>query len=207
MNTADPMPKSRVANARLPPLRNAPSPSTAPSPGDTAGTAAATTRRVTPTPGETEAPASSNTPPPDASRGREDSGGASMDTTASGKNAALRWGSILHHDDADLVRAGMDPTIVAALRVRREMHFHHVEGPVDSGTMTSWDRLSYSAPSFSTVPLTLLISVYGIQVRLVCVFVLTLSATSLLKPCANVDLPVFTWLRPAIRPLPGIPCP
>ena len=69
----------------------------------------------------------------------------------------------MHKDDEQLLAAGMDKRLVEALRVRREEHFHHVEGPVDAGRMTLKDRCAYAAPSLGTVPLTLLISVYGIQ--------------------------------------------
>eukprot|EP01043_Picozoa_sp_COSAG02_P033876 COSAG02_NODE_2336_length_9114_cov_4.097615_4_plen_970_part_00 len=77
--------------------------------------------------------------------------------------ARRRWRTIMHKDDENLLRAGMDKRLVEALRVRREEHFHHVEGPVDNGRMSMKDRCSYAAPSLGTVPLTLLISVYGIQ--------------------------------------------
>ena len=77
--------------------------------------------------------------------------------------SALRWRSILHKDDKLLLEAGMDRRLVEALRVRREEHFHHVKGPVDGGKMSHCDRCSYAAPSLGTVPLTILISVYGMQ--------------------------------------------
>ena len=57
----------------------------------------------------------------------------------------------------------MDRRLVEALRVLREEHFHHVKGPVDGGKMSHCDRCSYAAPSLGTVPLTILISVYGMQ--------------------------------------------
>lgn len=95
--------------------------------------------------------------------------GASVSTrpvrraTEGSPSARLRWRSIMHKDDQELLRAGMDKRLVEALRVRREEHFHHVEGPVDAGRMSTKDRCAYAAPSLGTVPLTLLISVYGIQ--------------------------------------------
>ena len=84
-------------------------------------------------------------------------------TVGGSQEARLRWRAIIHKDDEELLQAGADRKLVEALRVRREQHFHHVEGPVDAGRMTTKDRCSYAAPSLGTVPLTLLISVYGIQ--------------------------------------------
>lgn len=83
--------------------------------------------------------------------------------SAGPSKAALRWRSVMHKDDEQLLAAGMDKRLVEALRVRREEHFHHVQGPVDEGRMSLKDRCAYAAPSLGTVPLTLLISVYGIQ--------------------------------------------
>ena len=84
-------------------------------------------------------------------------------TTGGAQEARRRWRAVMHKDDEELLQAGVDRRLVEALRVRREQHFHHVEGPVDAGRMTTKDRCSYAAPSLGTVPLTLLISVYGIQ--------------------------------------------
>jgi GPH family glycoside/pentoside/hexuronide:cation symporter len=107
----------------------------------------------------TSAPASTSpTPSGDAGSTRP----VRRATTGPSK-AALRWRSVMHKDDEHLLRAGMDKRLVEALRVRREEHFHHVDGPVDSGRMSVRDRCAYAAPSLGTVPLTLLISVYGIQ--------------------------------------------
>eukprot|EP01047_Picozoa_sp_COSAG01_P008958 COSAG01_NODE_362_length_18130_cov_34.672307_1_plen_207_part_00 len=76
---------------------------------------------------------------------------------------ASRWRAILHKDDEQLLVAGWDKRIVDALRTRREHLFQHVEGPVGRGRLGCCVLLSYAAPSFSTVPLTLMITVYVTQ--------------------------------------------
>ena len=46
------------------------------------------------------------------------------------------------------------------LSKRRNEHFPHVEGPLQSGRLSAWTYISYAAPSFSTTPCSVLISVY-----------------------------------------------
>ena len=46
------------------------------------------------------------------------------------------------------------------LSKRRKEHFPHVEGPLQSGRLSAWTYISYAAPSFSTTPCSVLISVY-----------------------------------------------
>ena len=67
----------------------------------------------------------------------------------------------VHESDKALV-AYMPIQAIAALRRRRAI-FAAVVGPVTAGRLKTGFMLSYAAPSFSTVPLTMLISVYVIQ--------------------------------------------
>lgn len=70
----------------------------------------------------------------------------------------------VHKDDQVLVDAGMKPELVKALRKRREIHFaNDIDGPVHAGRLSKWTIFAYAPPSLTTVPLTLLISVYVIQ--------------------------------------------
>jgi len=58
----------------------------------------------------------------------------------------------------------MKPELVKALRKRREIHFaNDIDGPVHAGRLSKWTIFAYAPPSLTTVPLTLLISVYVIQ--------------------------------------------
>ena len=70
-------------------------------------------------------------------------------------------GAQVHDADKTLV-SFMPLQVIAALR-RRRAKFANVEGPVTAGRLRTGFMLSYAAPSFSTVPLTMLISVYVIQ--------------------------------------------
>ena len=81
-----------------------------------------------------------------------------------GDGAPVKHGD-LHEHDMELVKSGgHDRDTIKALRERREKHFaNDIDGPVRGGQISLCTRLAYAAPSFSTVPLTLVISVYGIQ--------------------------------------------
>eukprot|EP00039_Didymoeca_costata_P008778 m.116274 g.116274 ORF g.116274 m.116274 type:complete len:207 (-) comp14228_c0_seq1:2403-3023(-) len=70
----------------------------------------------------------------------------------------------VHPDDAVKLREGMDPDIAKALRNRRKtLYANEIQGPVHDGKLSKSVLFAYSAPSFSTVPLTLLISIYVVQ--------------------------------------------
>ena len=70
-------------------------------------------------------------------------------------------------DDRDkhLLGEGADPSMLKALRNRREQNYANpmTGGVGDGGRLSKCVRLSYAPPSLTTVPLTLLISVYVIQ--------------------------------------------
>lgn len=66
--------------------------------------------------------------------------------------------------DMELVKQGSSKDIIKALHIRREEHFaNHIEGPVRNGKLSRWLIMAYAPPSLTTVPLTVLISVYVIQ--------------------------------------------
>ena len=69
----------------------------------------------------------------------------------------------VHADDLSLVDDGEVTELAAkALRHRRKSHFaNEITGPVTEGKLANSLVLAYAMPSFSTVPLTLLISVRG----------------------------------------------
>lgn len=70
----------------------------------------------------------------------------------------------VHPEDQHLVDGGMDANIVKALRHRRDEHFaNDIEGPVHGGRLSRCTMMIYAPPSLTTVPLTVLISVYVIQ--------------------------------------------
>ena len=71
----------------------------------------------------------------------------------------------VHEDDKGLVADGvLTPSAAKGLRQRRDkLYANEIEGPVHSGRLSKRVFWSYSAPSFSTVPLTVLISVYVVQ--------------------------------------------
>eukprot|EP00947_MAST-08B_sp_MAST-8B-sp1_P005580 g5580.t1 len=73
----------------------------------------------------------------------------------------------LNDEDKHLVGDGegqYKKSVVKALRERREELYGHAEikGPVKGGKISLCKRISYAAPSLSTVPLTIVISVYTI---------------------------------------------
>ena len=51
-------------------------------------------------------------------------------------------------------------TVQEVLSKRRDEQYAHVEGPLHSGRLSMWTYLSYAAPSLSTTPCSVLISVY-----------------------------------------------
>lgn len=70
----------------------------------------------------------------------------------------------VHPDDQAMVREGASADVVKGLRLRREKHFaNEIEGPVHSGSLSKWKVFAYAPASMTTVPLTVLISVYVIQ--------------------------------------------
>lgn len=70
----------------------------------------------------------------------------------------------LHPEDQKLLQEGMSEETIKALRHRRESRFANtINGSVKEGRLTNSILCAYSAPSFSTVPLTVLISVYVVQ--------------------------------------------
>lgn len=74
-------------------------------------------------------------------------------------------GQELHPDDADLVARGeIDEDVAKALRHRRaKFYANEISGPVHDGRLSRCTICAYAPPSLTTVPLTLLISVYVIQ--------------------------------------------
>lgn len=80
----------------------------------------------------------------------------------------LRLQAVFNADDEHLTAAGWDKRLVDALRIRRETVFQHVTGSVEAGRLNCCVLLSYAAPSFCTVPLTLLIAVYVTSFYEVC---------------------------------------
>jgi hypothetical protein len=77
------------------------------------------------------------------------------------KKSAEVIGGAVHDDDESLVDDGEITELAAkALRHRREELFANtITGPVTAGKLPNSLVLAYAMPSFSTVPLTLLISV------------------------------------------------
>ena len=114
-------------------------------------------------PGRQAPPPEPISPSPSGERARPTLGRAtSRGRLTSGQNpaAAARWRAVYHKDDEKLLKAGWSQDLVQALRIRREVLFEQVKGPVNRGRLGCGVMLSYAAPSFSTVPLTLLIAVY-----------------------------------------------
>ena len=72
----------------------------------------------------------------------------------------------VHDDDRGIVERGeISPEGARALRRRRSDLYgaNEIKGPVTGGKLSKKVLCSYAAPSFSTVPLTILISVYVVQ--------------------------------------------
>ena len=58
------------------------------------------------------------------------------------------------------VRQRSASKVEEVLSKRRDEQYAHVEGPLESGRLSLWTYLSYAAPSLSTTPCSVLISVY-----------------------------------------------
>ena len=104
----------------------------------------------------------------------------------------LRLQAVFNADDEHLTAAGWDKRLVDALRIRRETVFQHVTGSVEAGRLNCCVLLSYAAPSFCTVPLTLLIAVYVTSFYEVCDPYLTVSF-AILTTTAPRRESVATW--------------
>ena len=91
------------------------------------------------------------------------SNGRSVADSEGGRSSG--GGSIQIHDQDAHLTEKYGKQMIAALRKRRELQFANPSGAIRGGGISMCLRLSYAAPSMATVPLSLVISIWVIQVR------------------------------------------